>query len=281
MIDLDSRSTNTYIPFNVYEPEGSICDHKSLNIFPYRLKEYVPLGALHFNWAKYSMSTEESKFSSPYNVHITKEGKPDFIFKSRDVEHTEENILACHYLSMAFFQKYNFFPYTMHPNLKPSKINSIPIPSRIATRFRCSENRELGDWLNIIYTPSGYIYNNDGNCIGFLEIPYELYILMFHRLYSLPDDTIYELHKKSYNYADLVSDIHYSTRIVIDERYDLVGGENTLANYLSSEGIISVLDKDGETKTIYKDVINKVSNIFEYVTGETINIKTKKQIINV
>lgn len=281
MIDLDNRVTNTYIPFNVCEREGSICDHKSLNIFPYRLKEYVPLGALHFNWAKYSMSTEESRFGSPYNVHITKEGKPDFIFKSRDVEPKEENILACHYLSMAFFQKYNFFPYTLHPNLKRNIINSIAIPSRVATRFRCSENGELGDEFNIIYTPSGYIYNNDGNCIGFLEIPYKLYILMFHRLYSLPDDTIYELNRKYHIYADLVSDIYYSTRVVIDERYDLMDGEITLSKYLQSENIISLLDKDGEIKIVNKDVFNKVSNVFEYVTGETINIKTKKQIINV
>ena len=275
MIDIQSKSTNTYIPFNISEREGSISDHKSLNLFPYKLKEYVPLGALHFTWAKYSMLIDQSmNFGSPYNVHINKEGKPDFIFKSKSVEPTEENILAYHYLSMMFFQKYNFFPYTIHPNLKPNVINNGLVSTRISTRFYCKENGMITNRPNVIYTSHGYIYNNDGNCIGFLEIPYKLYIFMFYRLYSLPDHTIHELNKSHYQYDDLLKDIYYNTRVVIDERYDLEDGHNNLINYLREERHIDLTSEN-------KDVINKVSNIFEYVTGETINIKTKKQIINV
>lgn len=276
IMNLESIENNTYIPFNLLPKEGSICSIKSLNVFPYRLKEYVPIGALYFNWAKDIFKKHDIIDGSLYNVHITKEGKPDFIFKSRTVEHKQENVLASHYLSIMFFHKYNFFPYTLHPNIKRNVINKMWLSTRHAQNLYCVKGEERNNDCNIMLTPSGYIYNNDGNCIGFLEIPYKLYILMLHKIYSMPFLGVTRYGENDLVYADLIYEILHNQRLVIDDRYDPVSTYSDMPNNFN---LLEHLHTENEipNKQIH---IEKVDNIFEYITGKNINIKPKKRTIN-
>jgi len=275
-MNLENRSNYSLIPFNLLEKSGSICDLKSLNVFPYRLKEYVPIGALYFNWAKDTFKTHDVINGSLYNVHINKEGKPDLIFKSRTIENNQENILASHYLSIMFFHKYNYFPYTLHPNLKPNVINRMWLSNRKGTQLYCVKDEVKNTNYNIILTPDSYIYDNDGNCIGFLEIPYKLYILMLHQTYSKPFLGVTKYGEDDPNYADLIYDVYHNQTLVINERYD---PHSTYTDTSNVNNIIEHLYSENEIPN--KNVpIKKVDNLFKYITGEDINIKPKKNKIN-
>ena len=277
IMNLESTSNNTLIPFNLSPKNSSICDITSLNIFPYHLKEYVPIGALYFNWAKDIYHSNDMIDGSLYNVHITKEGKPDFIYKSRTIENKEENKIASHYLSIMFFHKYNFFPYTLHPNLRDNVINNTWISSRKGSKLYCTKNEQQPSSLNIMLTPSGYIYDEDGNCIGFLEIPYKLYILMLHQIYSKPFLGVTRYGKNEHVYADLIYEILHNQTLVINERYDPTITYSRL--YDVSCNLLEHLHLEKEIPN--KDIpIKKVNNLFEYVTGIKINIKPKKRKIN-
>ena len=275
-MNIERRDNYSRIPFNLISKHGSICDIKSLNVFPYKLKEYVPIGALYFNWTKDTFKTHDIIDGSLYNVHITKDGKPDFIFKSRTIENKQENMLASHYLSIMFFHKYNFFPYTLHPNLRPNVINEMWLPSRKVHHLYCVKDKIKNDSYNILLTPDSYIYDNDGNCIGFLEIPYKLYILMLHQIYSKPFLGVTKYGEDDLRYADLIYKIFHNQRLVIDEKYDPISKDSDM---LDISNLLEHLYNENEIPNI-EIPIKKVGNVFKYITGENINIKPKKYKIN-